>query len=303
MITQSSSHTDTLSTPAPSPPDPVPEPLLLPPLALLENITTDPNAPTPTSNLNPSAPSFNSNQDRAAPSETQPGAAASSGSPPAASTGSQPGASPGSQAAPSSGSQPAPAKPSGRGKKSKQLPATDPQGLEHEFTKYALNTAKAKICEQETQMNDLKFRNEILEQRIASLEKRQKDAISEEILYPQSDRHTPCCRAVHCCSPGLPVHCSRTAAASTPHPSDSDNKKLDKVITDIATHAKLLDELIRKLDSLPPPPSHSRPPEQQLPPQACQCPTTEQSPDQDTSAVSIDYAMDDVSLSDDSLNS
>ena len=314
MITQSSSHTD---TPAPSPPDPVPEPVLLPPLALLENITTYPNAPTPTSNLNPSAPPFNSNQDRAAPSETQPGAAASSGSPPAASTGSQPGAStgapPGSQAAPSSGSQPAPAKPSGRGKKSKQLPATDPQGLEHEFTKYALNTAKAKICEQETQMNDLKFRNEILEQRIASLEKRQKDAISEEILYPQSDRHIPCCRAVHCCSPGLPVHCSRTAAASTPHPSDSDNKKLDKVITDIATHAKLLDELIRKLDSLPacptssatasntnqpPPPSHSRPPEQ-----ASQSPTTEQSPDQDTSAVSIDYAMDDVSLSDDSLNS
>ena len=88
-----------------------------------------------------------------------------------------------SQEVPCPDSQPIP-RVTGTRKKTKQVPATDLKGLELEFAKYSLNTAKTKICEQETEINDLKFRNKILEDRIASLEKRQKQQI-KGLLAPK----------------------------------------------------------------------------------------------------------------------
>ena len=51
-------------------------------------------------------------------------------------------------------------------KKTKQAPATDQQGLDLEYARYEVNTTKAKLRDQENTINDLKFRNGILQSRI-----------------------------------------------------------------------------------------------------------------------------------------
>ena len=87
----------------------------------------------------------------------------------------------------------------GARRKTKQLPASDPNSIELEYTKYALNSAKTEICNLENELNDLKFRNKILNDRLAVLEKRQKDGIddiiSDTVRPPEISRRT----ANHCC--------------------------------------------------------------------------------------------------------
>ena len=223
-----------------------------------------------------------------------------------------------SQEVPCPASQPIP-RVTGTRKKTKQVPATDPKGLELEFAKYSLNTAKTKICEQETEINDLKFRNKILEDRIASLEKRQKQQINDEISRPPlADSYvTTCCRPRHCCNQAPATHCCSSA---THHPvSNVSNAKLDKASADIENHAELLTELMKKVDCI----SHSlsttasvsqenqtivaepssSPKPQQVPPPPALSPADNDPPAGDISTLSIDYAMSDVSLSEVSLNS
>ena len=83
--------------------------------------------------------------------------------------------------------------------KSKKTPAADTEGINLEFTKYAANTAKAKICEQEVEINDLKVRNNILEQRLAIIEKKYKDDIGGEILNHHCKQSNQCVGHSCCC--------------------------------------------------------------------------------------------------------
>ena len=59
------------------------------------------------------------------------------------------------------------------------------EGLELEYARYEVNITQAKIREQETKINDLEFRNRILEARVQELEKKQKQEIYER-YFPES---------------------------------------------------------------------------------------------------------------------
>ena len=111
----------------------------------------------------------------------------------------------------------------GKGKKGKGAPAQD---LSLEYAQYQVNVTQAKIREQEITIKDLKFKNEILEARVAELEKKQKDDIynkyfnskgsssaenSDPQHRPDSCHHStthlvlPCCnQRQRCCTPPVP---------------------------------------------------------------------------------------------------
>ena len=106
-------------------------------------------------------------------------------------------------------------------KKAKQVPSTDPAGLESEYNKYAINIAKTKICEQETELKDLKFRNKILEDRIAALEKKKKQEVHDDILSPTTQTCRAklpggCSQTSHSCCHSTSAHCCSSRAALPP---------------------------------------------------------------------------------------
>ena len=173
----------------------------------------------------------------------------------------------------------------GTKKKTKQVPTADPKGLADEYTKYAINTAKTRICEQENEINELKFRNKILEDRIAGLERMKKQEIDDKIY------HQPVhCRPSHCCLQAHPNHCN-----SSHSPATNDNK-LEKVILDIQHLCKVVTDLVQRVDTLfnnhhP----SSNPSHPTIQPQQVNTSTNDdQDGSKDTSAHSIDYHMSDM---------
>ena len=282
--------------------------LAIPPTTAITNTQRN-SPPAVTSLLNPGAPAFTSSQDITEPDHPQP-------------TQSNP-------------------KQTGTRKKTKLVPATDPQGIEYEYNKYALKTAKTKICEQETEINDLKFRNKILEDRIASLEKRQKKEIHDEYYSPAPDpqRHSCCRYRNQCCNQAPPIHCCSSAPSSSG--VGQANEKLSKASADIEQHGKLIVEINKKVDELsillmsqanqPQQTPTTTPLSQQSPSSASHLPSvsppapsqqtatglvsspltkaTSHSPEnkdpsvQNTSAMSIDLAMNDLTSPNQYLNS
>ena len=173
----------------------------------------------------------------------------------------------------------------GTKKKSKQVPTADPKGLEDEYTQYAINTAKARICEQENEISEFKFRNKILEDRIAGLERMKKQEIDDKMY------HQPVhCRPSHCCLQAQPNHCNNAQS-----PATNDNK-LDKVMLDIQHLCKVITGLTQRIDTMfnNTHPS-GNPPHPTSQPQQVNTPSNDdQDVSKDTSAHSIDYHMNDI---------
>ena len=195
----------------------------------------------------------------------------------------------------------------GTRKKTKQTPSTDPQGVENELNKYALNTAKAKICEQETEIKDLRFRNNILGQRISTLEKRVKDTIADQINSPQLSSNY--CRQRHCCTPAPSAH---YCCNNVNHRDDIElADKLEKAMKDISSQGKSLEELTTRLDNFflqhdnkisTPKPLQAQ--QEDFPPHqsVSSCSVPKENRNMDTSVLSVDFAIANASLSEDNLN-
>ena len=196
----------------------------------------------------------------------------------------------------------------GARKKTKQFPPSDPTSLEKEYTKYAMNTAKTKICEQETEIKELKFKNKILEDRLASLEKQVKQNVSDQ--YPSSlDPSQPTCGAPRWCCMPPPTRCCTHSHSGY----SVDGARLDKITADIKRQSDQLTELTKKVESISGvvtsptsglPSQHSSTPHQQ--PNSDNNPDFIQSDagekDHNTSELSIDYVMMNVSQVDMPLN-
>ena len=231
----------------------------------------------------------------------------------------------------------APPRQTGARKKVKQVPATDPMGIELELTKYALNTAKTKICEQDTDLKDLRFRNKILEDRIAILEKREKQGIADSYSSPvsQGPLRAPCYRHTYCCH-APPTCCGSSEGHSLLQPpanslnsakTNADIKRHEEILQDLKQRVESLslivtaareqslrseevEDIISSESSLPTPTHHVAVPgglqESQLDPDA---PSDLASQPQgendcmDTSAASIDHEMSDAALTEVPLNS
>ena len=202
-------------------------------------------------------------------------------------------------------------------KKAKQVPSTDPTGLENEYNKYAINVAKTKICEQETELKDLKFRNKILEDRIAALEKKKKQEVHDDILSPTTQTCRAklpggCSQTSHSCCHSTSAHCCSSRAALPPCSINLESQKLLEAVQDIKSHGELVTEILHKLDSLsnallsrPPQvmqspvrvniaPSNSSEVQNTASP-APPCSSASEEDIRNTSAHSIDYAMSDFS--------
>ena len=76
----------------------------------------------------------------------------------------------------------------GKGSKNKTAPVPD---LTLEYAQYTVNVSQAKIREQEITIKDLRFKNEILEARVAELEKKQKEEIYNRYFPLPSSTPTP----------------------------------------------------------------------------------------------------------------
>ena len=171
-----------------------------------------------------------------------------------------------------------------------------------------MNTAKTKICEQETEIKELKFKNKVLEDRLASLEKQLKRNIGDQ--YPSSiGPDQPTCGASRWCymPPPPPSCCAHTHSASS-----VDGQRLDRITEDIKSQSEQLTELTKKVEYLSRcltspnglPSQHSSTPHQQTNSDgntdSQQVDSGEQ--EHDTSELSIDYVMMNVSQLDKPLN-
>ena len=144
----------------------------------------------------------------------------------------------------------------GTKRKTKKNNSNAPEQTELELNKYAFNTAKARICEQETEINDLKLRNDILEQRLAIIEKKYKTELGHGILNGSCSSHFNRCQATHCCS-----HSKDTSACSTAsHTRGSSDEsfqnrlieKLELLISQMTVYLKKSDSLISTIAELEP---------------------------------------------------
>ena len=111
--------------------------------------------------------------------------------------------------------------------KSKAKKGTPDDEFLAEFNKYETNILQAKVQEQETTIKDLRFKNKLLESRVADLEKKQKQDIydryfpqqnkdtSERISDPQIiSRHCCRCLAQHSCHSLSFTPCNNTESLS-----------------------------------------------------------------------------------------
>ena len=207
-----------------------------------------------------------------------------------------------------------PPKQTGTRRKTKMTPPSDPQGIELDFAKYSLNTAKAKIVEQETEINDLKFRNKILDDRIASLENREKDQINRDIFNNVSP--ASCCKPRQCCNIPPPTmhYCCPSSHHGGTSSAGRNTDKFESLSQHLSSLSQLLSELSRKVDTLLLSTNrHQTPPEPtQLPPTITSSPSYHHQDDNladvaptnvvDTSALSLDYEMSDITIPDNNLN-
>ena len=107
----------------------------------------------------------------------------------------------------------------------------------------------------------------------------------------------------HCCRPDLLTCCCSHSGS----PDTANNIKLDKASADIQQHSELLSDLIKKVDALSRTlntPTAGPPQSQPAPHAPSHTPVDDDPSAKDSSAISLDYAMSDVSLSaEESLNS
>ena len=109
-----------------------------------------------------------------------------------------------------------------------------------EYTKYQVNISQAKIRDQEATIKDLRFRNNILESRVADLEKKQKDNIYDKYFPSESTSAQPSTRnnTGSCCSatPHILLSCCHnnpTQGAVHTSSTEDVTEKLDDLKRDL----------------------------------------------------------------------
>ena len=152
--------------------------------------------------------------------------------------------------APSQASLPADYLPAGNKvtkRKTKQTISSDPKDIQLEHAKYALKTAKLKITEQETQVRDLKFKNNLLEERLKTVENLEKQHIHDQ-YFPPPNRCKSSCQSCHvhnaCCAQSLP-NCQNSSSVSF---TLSDRGKIDQMLSDLLEQKSLLNSLYNRLN-------------------------------------------------------
>ena len=158
-------------------------------------------------------------------------------------------------------SQQHPKQPMAQGK-GKQKSKTDKSGADCalEYARYEVNITKAIISDQEATIKDLKFKNGILEARVAELEKKQKQDIydryfplpgADDAAQQSSSQQKPsscCSNATHF---ALPVcigqHNHQPSSGGTSSSDGTAMKDISSAIADLTTH---LDNLKYRLDIL-----------------------------------------------------
>ena len=115
---------------------------------------------------------------------------------------------------------------------------------------WTLKTAKSRITEQEIQMKDLKFKNNLLEDRLKTVENLEKQQIYNE-YFPSSSSsckatHRACCSHNACVAQSMP-NCSNSTSVSF---SLLDRGKIDQIVSELLEQKTLLSSLLIKLNSL-----------------------------------------------------
>ena len=211
----------------------------------------------------------------------------------------------------------------GKGKKSKTV-----CDLPLEYAKYEVNITQAKIRDQEVTIKDLRFRNSLLESRVAELEKKQKEDIYER-YFPKPDvkrtqESTSQAERRSCCSgpPHLVPSCCRNQqfACQHQHVSDTSNepalgsavndaiKAIEVLSKDVSalkckvdiladlSIPQMLREYLQKQNHAPPPTDNSNGPSAtKLPPQTASDTTQHYQDLLNASHTTIDDAVHDIS--------
>ena len=126
-----------------------------------------------------------------------------------------------------------------------------PQNLDLEYARIELNTAQASIVVLETTINDLRFRNAILEDRIKQIEDKKKTDIYEK-YFPPSDQPNVTRQGCACASRAPPqlqcCHQVTTHCCSMNHqPSPSGAENSESILQTIATLKADIEDLKLKL--------------------------------------------------------
>ena len=162
-------------------------------------------------------------------------------------------------------------------KRAKPFLGTDQQSLDLEYARIEVSTAMAKVRDQENTINDLEFRNKILEDRVEQLERNQKDEIYQKYFPSGTNKsansmpipgmsgcshhhHTPL--PLHCCFQQPCQHSCSSCPQSVNFPSGkqiSPDSESAQILLNIAAIKKDLENLRRRFDSInsnpTPPPS------------------------------------------------
>ena len=130
----------------------------------------------------------------------------------------------------------------------KNKPAQPPQNLDLEYAKIELNTAQATINVLETTVNDLRFRNGILEDRVKQLEEMKKTEIFDKYFPPQQQK--PQSRE-HCSQPAFSHQCCHHLPQCSHHhaqQSQPDTRSLENMQSAISSLKAEVEVIKSKLD-------------------------------------------------------
>ena len=128
---------------------------------------------------------------------------------------------------------PTKAKKTGKAKAKPPL-ATSKEGIDLEFARAEINTLKAKLRAQETDLKDIKFQNTILLDRISALEKPGNQALFDQYFPNRSQAsHNSCCshQISTCCQTTRFVPCETRV---TPQNSSVVEAQLASIVTSLA---------------------------------------------------------------------